>query len=113
MNEEEVLARIQELMDFNGWTLYKLAKESGLSYTSLSSAFKRGSRISTDSLQKICSAFQISYDEFFQQESNPLRNYELTEDEQRMLNRYRALSGQKKQLLWAYLDGMKAITKDR
>ena len=112
MNEEDVLQRIQELMEFNSWSTYRLAKEAGISYTSLTSAFKRKSRISVDTLQAICNAFHITFDQFFEMKENPLQSPDLSEEDQRLLNRYHSLSVQNQKILRAYMDGLFDSNKD-
>ena len=41
MMENVVLGRIRELMNLNHWSIYKLAKASGIPYSSLNNCFQR------------------------------------------------------------------------
>lgn len=106
MLEEQVLNRIQELLKFKHWTLYKLAKESEIPYSSLSNIFNRNTCPTVVTLEKICNGLGIGLAEFFIFEENPLRNEALTSEQQDLLNAYDALSKQDKQLLHAYLNGL-------
>lgn len=106
MIEQEVLARIQQLLDFKHWTLYKLAKMADIPYSSLNNIFNRQTCPTVVTLEKICKGFDISLSEFFTFSENPLRNEILTPEQQDLLNSYEELSVQDKRLLQAYLQGL-------
>lgn len=106
MIEQEVLNRIQQLLDFKHWTLYKLAKQSGIPYSSLNNIFNRQTCPTIVTLEKICKGFNISLSEFFSFAENPLRNESITPEQQDILNLYEELSMQDKKLLQAYLQGL-------
>ena len=61
----DVLNRIQTLLNEREWTLYRLAKESGITYSSLSSLFKKDNQPTISTLEKICIGLNISLNEFF------------------------------------------------
>ncbi len=52
--------KIKKLLSKNGWSLYRLAKESGVPYSTLSNIVHRHSNPSITTLEKICDAFCIS-----------------------------------------------------
>ena len=104
--EQDVLNRIQQLLEFKHWTLYKLAKKSGIAYSSLNNLFHRQTCPTVITLEKICKGFDISLSEFFSFNENPLRNENLSEKQQDLLNTYEELSSQDKKLLLAYLQGL-------
>ena len=106
MIEQAVLARIQYFLEFKHWTLYKLAKRSGISYSSLNNIFNRQTCPTVATLEKICKGFDISLAEFFSFTKNPLRNKKITPEQQNLLNTYAELSVQDKKLLQAYLQGL-------
>ena len=101
-----MLDRIQQLLIFNQWSLYKLAKVSDLPYSSLSNLINRRTCPTIATLEKICNGFNISLTDFFNFKENPLRNETISEEEQRLLNAYAALSQKDKDLLTAYLKGL-------
>ena len=107
MTENTIIDRIQVLLEFNHWSLYKLAKEANLSYSSLNNIFNRRTCPSIITLEKICKGFNISLSEFFAFEENPLRSNTLTEEQQDLINSYEALSNKDKELLKAYLQGLR------
>ncbi len=107
MTELEIINRIQYLLDFNKWSLYKLAKISGIPYSSLNNIFNRKTCPSIITLDKICKGFNISLSEFFSFKTNPLRSTILNEDHQELINSYETLSSKDKELLFAYLNGLR------
>ena len=104
--ENEVLERIREFLELNHWSIYKLAKASGVPYSSLNNCFLRNTCPTIPTLQKLCAGLNISLSDFFDFKTNPLRDESLTEDEQNLLSAYRNLSLRDKELLQAYLDGL-------
>lgn len=106
MDENEVLSRIRELLKSNHWSIYKLAKASGVPYSSLNNCFLRNNSPTVATLEKLCIGLNISLSDFFDYKENPLRDESLSEDEQNLLSAYRKLSIKDKDLLNAYLDGL-------
>ncbi len=60
-----VLERLRQLMAARNWTRYRLAKESGLSESTIANIFSRNAIPSVDTLDKICQAFGITISQFF------------------------------------------------
>ena len=58
-------SKLRQLMAERGWTSYRLAKESGLSESTLANIFKRNTVPSISTLESVCSAFGISLAQFF------------------------------------------------
>ena len=58
-------SRLRQLMTERGWTAYRLAKESGLSESTLANIFKRNTVPSISTLEAVCAAFGISLAQFF------------------------------------------------
>lgn len=106
MIENEVLDRIQYLLEFNHWSVYQLAKASGLPYSSLNNLFNRKTCPTIATLEKICAGFGISLADFFDFQTNVLRNESISEEQQTLLNSYESLSVKDKELLQAYLGGL-------
>lgn len=106
LTENNILDRIKFFLEFKHWSIYKLSKESRLSYSSLNNIFNRNTCPSVMTLEKICNGLQISLSEFFAYENNPLQSDELTYAEQEIVNSYRSLSVNDKKLLEAYLNGL-------
>lgn len=106
MIEQDVLKRIESLLKFKHWSVYKLAKESGLSYSSLNNIFNRKTCPSIMTLEKICFGFGISLTEFFDFQSQKTKQDIISSPEQELLNCYRSLSSADKKILEAYAKGI-------
>ena len=88
--------RIRQLMDERKWTEYRLAKESGLSQSTIANLFKRNTVPSIQTLEAICSGFGITLAQFFC-EGNLV---ELSDEQKELFERWISLtSGQKRVLL--------------
>lgn len=61
----DALDRIQQMMDERGWTMYRLARESGINDSTIINSFRRHTQPSIQTLEAICKGFGISMSEFF------------------------------------------------
>lgn len=61
----DVLARLRELMTAHGWTEYRVAKESGLSESTIANIYRRNNVPTVATLEAICAGFGITLSEFF------------------------------------------------
>ncbi len=102
-----VMNRMKELLAERGWTTYRLAKESGMPYSSLNNLFVRDTIPSVSTLEKICEGFQITLSQFFDREQPTVASFDmLSADERTVINLYRRLNGREKELLTAFLHGL-------
>lgn len=65
MQESDIIQRIQALCQARSWTYYRLAKESGLTYSTLCTMMHKANAPSLPTLMKICKGFGITPAEFF------------------------------------------------
>ena len=99
MNEKNyVLTRINEYLQMKSWTLYRLARESDIPYSSLHSMFEKNTQPTIATLEKICSGLHINLSDFFSDKSNN-SFLVLTVEEENLLGLYRALSSNDKKML--------------
>ena len=89
-----VLEKVKKMQSERGWSTYKLAYESGLTQSTLSNMFARGTCPTVDTLEKICEAFGISLSEFF--EDNEKKSY-LSKEESELIKKYRTLTDKEKE----------------
>lgn len=106
MIEDKVFERIEFLCRRKNFTMYRLAKESGIPYSSLNNIIHRRTCPTVGTLEKICTGLNITLAEFFNFGLHPLRDDSLTEKEDELVSRYRTLSKKKQALLDAYMDGL-------
>lgn len=90
--------RIQQLMQERNCTIYRLAKESGLSQTTISNIFKRNNEPSIPTLKRLCGAFGITMSQFFRG-SGDYGDYAVSEEQQELIKDWTLLSDTQRQLL--------------
>lgn len=61
----DTIERIRQQMELRGWSEYRLAKESGLSQSTIANVFHRNTLPSIPTLESICKAFGITLSQFF------------------------------------------------
>ena len=65
MTEQDIIIRIRTLCEARNWTIYRLAKESGITYSTLCTLLNKSTAPSMGTLGKICDGFGISPKQFF------------------------------------------------
>lgn len=101
----DILKRITEQRMMRNWTEYQLALRSGLPQSTISSWYRKKMLPSIASLEKICSAFDMTMAQFLSESSSGQR--EITPDQLLLLEKWELLEpGQKE----AFLALMSSIT---
>jgi len=103
MAEFDVVARIQELCASRSWTYYRLAKASGIPYSTLSTMLHKTNVPSVPSLMKICDGLGITLAQFFSDQDETAK---LTSDQKDCLGLWDSLDAQSKALASAYMRGL-------
>ena len=62
--------RLQSLMDESGWTIYRLAKESDVAWTTIRNMFARNTEPSIATLEALCKGMGISLVQFFDENNS-------------------------------------------
>ena len=96
--ENFCIKRIRELMEKNGYNTYRLAKQSGISLSTLSSMFEHNTEPRIETLEKICSACNISVAQFFERSSR-----DLSTEQHKILDIYDSLSPRSKDMALSYM----------
>ena len=94
---------IKELMDERGWTIYELAKRSGLAQTTIANMWKRNTEPTLPSLRAICKGFGITLAQFFAEGDM----VELTPEQRDFFLRWSALMPEQKEMLMKLVSSMK------
>lgn len=89
MEEKQVIDRIKALCAARRWSAYRLAKESGLTYSTLCTMLNKSNTPSIPTLMKICDGLGITMSEFFDEGGEAVC---LTEEEQTCLQKWHRLS---------------------
>ena len=91
----DVKKKLRDLLDAKGWTSYRLAKESGLSQSTIINVYKRSSVPSIDTLEAICKGFGITLSQFFAED----KMVELTPDLEKIFESWVKLTSDEKELV--------------
>lgn len=100
MELNKTLVKIKSLLEERNWSMYKLAKESDIPYSSLNTLFQKNNQPTLSTLEKICNGFNISMYEFFS-DYPPYRqdSFKLADDEQELLLIYQQINSSNQKLL--------------
>lgn len=96
----DVLNKILELRLERGWSEYKLAIESEIPQTTISSWFRKQICPTIPSLEKICSAYNITLAQFFNESLEPVG---LTDQQREMLEHFNKLDKKQQDSLLAFM----------
>lgn len=100
MQENEIIERIQSLCESRSWSLYRLAKESGITYSTLCTMLHKANSPSIPTLIKICNGFGISLTEFFDSENESAK---LTYSQKKHLEQWNLLTEKNQQNAEQYI----------
>lgn len=95
--------RIKQLMEERGWTDYRLAKESGLSHSTVTNMFKRNNAPTLPTLEAVCAAFGITLSQFFSEGNSPAV---FTEEQHTLFSKWSTLNDEQKKALLALINTM-------
>ena len=98
MTKNATLMKLESLMSQKQWTVYRLAKESGIPYSSLNNLFQRNTEPTLPTLRKICEGLGISLSDFFSDEPSPTVT-EYSSEERKLISLYHNLKNSDKKLL--------------
>ena len=70
MQEQDIIPRIHALCQARSWTVYRLAKESGIPYSTLCTMLHKANAPSIPTVIKLCQGFGISLSEFFDMDND-------------------------------------------
>lgn len=108
MEYNKTLLRINELLELRNWTMYRLAKEADIPYSSLNSLFQKNNQPTLSTLEKICAGFRISLADFFAEESksySPVIDY--TDEDMQLIISVHELPKKDRQLLFNFANLLK------
>ena len=103
MKTLDILKRILELRTRRRWTEWKLAEESDLKQSTISSWYSKDQLPKIPSLEKICDAFGITLAQFFCGDNEPV---DLTPGQKEMLENWNALSKNQKESILLLIKNM-------
>lgn len=99
----DIQMRLQKLLKEQGWTRYRLAKESGVPESTLTNIFYRGTTPTVATLEDICSTLNITLSQFFSENDM----VEMTDELKEFYNAWIALSPDKRKNILETMKMMK------
>ena len=97
----DVKSTIRKYQNQRNWTDYQMSERSGIPQTTISAWFAKGSVPTTQSIEKLCDAFNITLSQFFAQGDEPVT---LTPFQKVFLDRLNCLSPEKQKALFQFMD---------
>ena len=98
---KDILAAITKYREDRGWSEYQLAVHAGLPQSTISSWYRKNMVPTIPSLEKICAAFGITLSQLFADGNMPV---DLTESQQKLLERWSCLSSEQQTALFALIE---------
>ena len=103
MQEPDVIGRIKELCQVRSWSYYRLAKESGIAYSTVNTLLRKTYCPAVPTICRICDGFGITLEQFFSDEKDP---FSVTHEQRAHLARWEQLSEKDKELAEAYIQAL-------
>lgn len=98
----DVKARLQQLMDERGWTIYRVAKEADIPWSTVRNMFKRNTEPSVQTLEALCKGMGITLPQFFDVNND----MGLSPEQARLLQQWNRLREKDKQLIAELIDSL-------
>ena len=98
----DVKERLQQLMDERGWTIYKVAKEAGIPWSTVRNMFKRNTEPSIATLESICKGMGMTLPQFFDVDNQ----MGLTDEQRRLIQQWSKLNDRSKRLVSELMDAL-------
>jgi len=99
-------ARIYELMEQKGWSGYELSKQTGISTNTIYD-WQKGAVPSLANVAKVCDTLKITLEQFF----CGVGSYNLSEDENKILQEWMLLSDLEKSAILNMIDTFKILKR--
>ena len=98
----DVKERLQQLMDERGWTIYKVAKEAGIPWSTVRNMFKRNTEPSIGTLESICQGMGMTLPQFFDIENE----MGLSDEQMQLIQQWSKLRDKDKKLIVDLIDAL-------
>ena len=98
----DVKARLQQLMDERGWTIYRVAKEANIPWSTVRNMFKRNTDPSIATLESICRGMGMTLPQFFDVDNQ----MGLTEEQRKLIKQWGTLKERDKKLVVELMEAL-------
>ena len=93
-------SKIRALMEERGWTVYRLAKESGVSWSTIRNMFDRNTEPTVPTVEALCNGLGITLEELLLGEG-----FTALDDEQKdLLSKWSTLTAENKKIMLTLLN---------
>lgn len=99
----DVQKRIKNLMELRGWTDYRLAKEAGLSHSTVTNMFNRSNAPTLPTLEAVCRAFGITLSQFF----GDFEDNEMLREQRLLFSKWSTFTPEQRKILLNLMDIIK------
>ena len=96
----DINTHLKQMLQQRGWSEYRLAKECGLSESTIANIFRRNCTPSFSTLEIICGAFGISLSQFFAEDDMVA----LTPESKALLEKWAVLTPEQKNVFLQMLE---------
>ena len=98
----DMKARLQQLMDERGWTIYRVAKEADIPWSTVRNMFKRNTEPSIATLECICRGMGLTLPQFFDIDNE----MGLSDEQRQLVQRWSKLTDKNKRLIRELLEAL-------
>ena len=98
----DVKTRLQQLMDERGWTIYRVAKEADIPWSTVRNMFKRNTEPSIATLECICRGMGLTLPQFFDVD----HTMGLGLEQQALLQQWSKLSERDRRIIQELIDAL-------
>ncbi|MBQ9210351.1 MAG: helix-turn-helix transcriptional regulator [Clostridia bacterium] len=98
----DVKARLQQLMDERGWTIYRIAKEADIPWSTVRNMFKRNTEPSITTLEALCRGLGMTLPQFFDVDNE----MGLSSEQAQLLQNWSRLDDKDKRLISELLESL-------
>ena len=102
---KDILSVITKYRIERGWTEYRLAEESGIPQTTISSWYQKGAVPKIQSLEKICDTYGITLSQLFAEDDGTML-VSLTDSQKKLLEAWAKLDKEQQDVVFALIDKM-------
>lgn len=98
----DIKQRLEMLMNERGWTIYRVAKEADIPWSTVRNMFKRNTEPSVATLESICAGMGITLSQFFDIDNT----LGMTQEQRVLLENYSALSDENKRIISQLIEAL-------
>ena len=98
--EMDVKARLQQLMDEREWTIYRVAKEANIPWSTVRNMFKRDTEPSIATLEAICKGMGMTLPQFFDTDNE----MGLSDEQRKLVSQWSKLNSRKRKIVSEMVD---------